>query len=620
MCGIAGIYRFDRPTDEPDLSLVRGMTEALRHRGPDAWGVSRLGNAVFGHRRLSIIDLSPAGNQPLSDTLGEVWITYNGEIYNYPELRQELIDLGHGFRSTSDTEILVVGYREWGMRKLLERLRGMFAFALLDRSQPQPRFVLARDRVGIKPLYYFSTGEYLLFASEICGLLASGLFSPSIDRSSFLSFLQWGTIPEPQTGIEGVRSLEPGQYLSSESTRGECQQYWQVENFLEPLEGPPAGSMDHSEELRPLLEKVVGIHQLSDVPVGVFLSGGIDSSSLALLAASGRDDPIQTISVIFDEATFDEARWAKLVAEKCRSRHTEVRVSGHDFVSQMSEVFKAFDQPTIDGVNTYYVAWAARRRGLKVVLSGLGGDELFLGYRHFHNASRGERACKMLGVVPSWLRRPGLDIIGWLSALAGRKSADRLRYLNQPGPASYYQLYRGLFHDSEIQQLSAATREEMQALNAEVQAVQSPTFLGNVVASEFKGYLRNQLLRDADVMSMAHSVEVRVPFLDHILVEKVLGWPASTQLSPGVNKPLLVGAMGETLPREVWDRPKQGFVFPLQNWLNQQSRRLLMETLESDWLERSAVQKIWTGFRQGRTHWARPWATLVWSHWQRSLN
>ena len=620
MCGIAGIYRFDRPSDELDLSIVRRMTEALRHRGPDAWGVSRLGSAVFGHRRLSIIDLSPAGNQPLSDSSGEVWITYNGEVYNSPELRKELIDLGYEFRSSSDTEVLVVGYREWGVWKLLERVRGMFAFALLDRSRSQSRLILARDRLGIKPLYYYSTDEYLIFASEIRGLLAAGLFSPSIDRGSFLSFLQWGAVPEPETAIEGVLSLEPGHFLDSETTRGECRKYWQLGSFLEPFEDPPADSEAHAEELYPILEEVVDIHQLSDVPVGVFLSGGIDSSSLALLATARREDPIQTISVSFDEANFNEAYWAQIVADKCGSRHTEVRVSGHDFAAQMKEVFQAFDQPTIDGINTYYVSWAARRCGVKVVLSGLGGDELFLGYRHFHNASQGEKACQVLKLMPSWLRRPAIDLVARASSFAGKKSSDRLRYLNNPAPSSYYQVFRGLFHDSEIQRLSSATREEMQSLNAEGRAARESPFLASVVASEFGGYLQNQLLRDADVMSMAHSLEVRVPFLDHVLVEKVLSWPASSKLSPDSNKPLLVKAMGERLPREVWNRRKQGFVFPLQEWLSRESGRFLDESLQSDWLEPGAVKKVWAGFDQGRTHWSRPWATLVWSHWQQSLN
>lgn len=617
MCGIAGIYQLGEKAGPEDLEIVTRMTDSLKHRGPDAWGVSRQGNAVLGNRRLAIQDCSPAGNQPMSDVAGSVWVTFNGEIYNAPELRRQLQGKGRSFRSSSDTEVLVQGYLEWGIEHLLRRLRGMFAFALVDQSDSSRQFVLARDRIGIKPLYYyFCQGRSLFFASELRGLLASGQVPRNPDRSSFLEYLQWGTIQEPQTAIQGVCCLLPGHYLTVKEQAVSSRSYWNLSDRLGPIEGSQPDRKTVVSELRESLQECVECHLLSDVPVGVFLSGGIDSSSIAILAAAAREDPLRTISVSFDESEFSEGEIAHQVAHQISSQHTDVRVSGHDFLTQMTEVLQALDQPTIDGVNTYYVSWAARNCGLKVVLSGAGGDELFLGYPHFHAAARGQRLSNLLAALPLWLRRALTSGMEWGGGFTSHQGIDRISYLNQPGVDAFYKLYRGLFGVREIQSLADASESEMKNLLGREGDSGNMSFLRHLIAREFSGYLLNQLLRDTDVMSMANAVEVRVPLLDHLLVEKVASWPDSYKFQAGVNKPLLVDAMKPDLPRVVWDRPKQGFVFPLAKWLRQHHESLRDQAGRSDWLAQKAVQEIWDRFLKGRIHWSRPWATLVWTHWE----
>lgn len=633
MCGIAGIYKFNQPVTADDVAAVKKMTDAQIHRGPDGEGIVALHasrhaphtlqpSVVLGHRRLSIIDLSEAGRQPMSNEAcpecrrggGTVWVTYNGEIYNYRELREELAGKGHAFRSQTDTEVLAHGYGEWGIEGLLSRLRGMFAFALYDArsslssspltSHPS-RLILARDRFGIKPLYYGEHGGLIAFASEVRALMASGLLPPEENPRARIAFLLTGSVPVPWTTFKAVHALPAGHYLIADEGGVALQPYWDLSaTQLSAL------SSQHSAitTTRSLLEDSVGFHLISDAPLGVFLSGGIDSSALTALAALQRQKPVTTLSVVFEEAAYSEASHQRAVAARYGTDHREVLIRGKDFRKELPSVFGAMDQPTIDGVNTYFIAKAAKEAGLKAVLSGLGGDEVFWGYSSFRRIGR-LRAVQRL---PSLLRAP-LRMAGVLPG-----SRRRLEYLSSDDPLSLYLTVRGLFTRRETAKLLGCAerevREVFEALTPERREESPEAFLQRM---ECDRYLQNQLLKDTDFMSMAHSVEIRVPFLDHPLVEYVAGLPSGAKLQAGVNKPLLVKALGDDLPRAIWNRPKMGFIFPFGEWMREGAEELEAGSHERAFLDRKAAKSIWDGFKAGRVHWSRPWALVVLQRWMK---
>ena len=354
MCGIAGLFRAGGGIGPEDVRAVERATAAQRHRGPDDSGMYEDSRAVLGFRRLSIIDLSPAGHQPMGNEDGSVWVVYNGEIYNYRELRPELVARGHVFRSQSDTEILIHGYEEWGIEGLLERLRGMYALALYDSRKAL--CILARDRFGIKPLYYHQgpRQERLTFASEVKALVRSGLAPDERNREGIIGFLLFGSVPSPLTSVRGVECLPAGHYLVAGREGTSVHKYWD-------MHAAAAGSGGESEaDLAAVLQDAVSRHLISDVPVGIFLSGGVDSAGLVALARHSRSR-ISTLTVVFDEKEFSEAALARRVAERFGTDHQEVRVTGEDFIAELPKLLAAMDQPTNDGVNTYFVSRAARQ-------------------------------------------------------------------------------------------------------------------------------------------------------------------------------------------------------------------------------------------------------------------
>lgn len=388
MCGIAGLFRPQIAVTTEDVSAVQRMLRAQHHRGPDGEGLlAPTAQVVLGHRRLAIIDRSEAGQQPMSNEDGTVWITYNGEIYNFSALRAELTQRGHTFRSGTDTEVIVHGYEEWGIEGVLARLQGMFAFALYDaRQQPERdqttggRLILARDRLGIKPLYYarLADGEGLVFASEVKALRASQMVSEDRDRDALAGFLLLGSIPAPRTMLQHVASLPAGQYLVVHDGKPTYHAYWNAAS-TENDSAPPLSLT----ELGNLLEASMARHLLSQVPLGVFLSGGVDSAGLVALACRAQSAPVRTLTVGYGEENGGESRAARTMAAHFQTDHREVFVRATDFLRELPNIFAALDQPTNDGVNTYFVAQAARATGLTVALSGLGADEVFWGYRHY---------------------------------------------------------------------------------------------------------------------------------------------------------------------------------------------------------------------------------------------
>lgn len=628
MCGIAGVLGSGET-----LGVAERMTSTLFHRGPDDGGYEMLGGrsgasrGTFGNRRLSILDLSPAGHQPMTYADGRYCITYNGEIYNYRELREELARDGLEFRTTGDTEVILAGWTRWGTG-VLPRLRGMFAFAIWDRDEE--RAYLARDAFGIKPLYLAESDGAVLFASEVRALLASERIDRSLCAPAVADYLATGSVEEPWTIIESVLALGAGTLTSIDCSRGgavlgQVRQF--ASAFARPEDFPSDGS--HTEanatdtrggmarELRRVLRDSVAHHLVSDVPVALFLSGGLDSSSVVALASEVSPTRLDSFTVTFDEADYSEAVPARNVAEKFGTRHHEIALSGQNLLDALPEAFAAMDQPSLDGLNTYVVSGAVRAHDIRVVLSGLGGDELFGGYPSFRRAS----TIAPLWKLPGRLRRVS-------AATAGFSSDPRLEristLLRSPHPAhAAYLASRTLFSPNQVRSLTGA-RGSAAALLATTTTLgdERLTLLQQVSLYETTGYMRNTLLRDSDVFSMAHSLELRVPFVDREVARFAMTLPDSVKLRRGVSKPILFDAMEDVLPASLRTRPKQGFTLPFERWMRQElfrevDARLAPSRLESVGLDAAATRRVWSEFQDGARgmNWSRPWALYTLVRW-----
>ena len=642
MCGLAGLMRLDGRVTVEDVGAVLRMLDAQDHRGPDDWGLllpdaaarsRELGpllgrhdpahvmtypverssaTTVLGVRRLAILDRSPRGRMPMGSANRRGWLAYNGETYNYRELRAEL-GPAESFSSGSDTEVLLRAFDTWG-EAALARLRGMFGLAYFQAG-PTPTLLLARDRFGIKPLYWHEDRRRVLFASEVTAIVRGGLVPDEASGEALARFLEWGSVPSPLTTVKDVRALPPGHILKISSRGARVERYWDLDGAVEAARrAAPRAAADAVVATRERLEESVRLHLVSDVPLGVFLSGGIDSSALAALAAEGRPQPLTTLSVAFEERALSEAAYARRMAARVGADHHEVLLRAPDVFADLGAFFAAMDQPTVDGLNTWCIARAAREAGLTVVLSGLGGDEVFWGYDHLRRTAALGLARAVMAALPAAVRR-GVTRLGPMAgALLARPGLDRLTALEAPTPPGVYHLVRGLFPRATVRDLLGASEGDLEAA--------APALTGDARAGagdlrealtrlEFSHYLGDQLLRDTDVMGMAHSIEARVPYLDHRLVETVLGLPAALKLDRARPKPLLLDALGDRLPREIWDRPKMGFTFPMAAWMRERAPELERLCLEDKRLQRSAVEAVWSAFAAGRSHWSRPWALLV---------
>ncbi|MGH8069664.1 MAG: asparagine synthase (glutamine-hydrolyzing) [Candidatus Entotheonellia bacterium] len=627
MCGIAGIVT--GPSRISDIAgRLRTARDVMAHRGPDGEGlyISPDGRVGLANRRLAIMDLSPAGHMPMANRDATLWITYNGEIYNAVDLRDELSQRGFVFRSTSDTEVVLHGYEAWGV-EVLHRLNGMFAFAIYDQRAPlgASRVVLARDRLGIKPLYYAWVDGVFVFASELKAMRASGLIGKAINPAALVGYLMLGSIPAPLTIYENARCLGPGCVMtitvSAPLREPVVRRYWSP-----PIDTAPCmGVAETSKQIRGLLERVVQQHLISDAPLGAFLSGGLDSSAVvALMRVVGRG-PIRTCSLVFEEAGYSETPYARAVATAVGAEHYEHVVTASEVRGELDNLFSRMDQPTIDGVNTYFVARTAREAGLTVALSGLGGDELFGGYRNtFHGIPWLMRAV--------WVTRtvPGLSALARRAAQVLSRTGRWTRLtdaLERPSSASSaYLACRGLFPASQVMELvnpdlwEAATQIFDPLRSIEDRVGTSGQLFSWVSRAELLTYTHDQLLRDTDNMSMAHSLEVRVPLLDHRLVESVLRLPTWLKKNGAGPKGLLRKAVGDLLPQAVRERhEKQGFVLPFQQWLHGPLEGppgggdALVGLLTSNGLE--SLRRAWA---RGRLHWSRLWAIHVLQGWCRT--
>jgi asparagine synthase (glutamine-hydrolysing) len=620
MCGICGVYQAAAGASELLGPATARMTAALAHRGPDDEGVwaGATGRVSFGNRRLSIIDLSPAGHQPMVDTSGHVVLTYNGMIYNFQELRRDLVAAGYPFRGYSDTEVILALYLREGA-EMCRRLRGMFALAVWDgRSQ---QLVLARDRLGIKPLYYANLQGRWVFASEIRALRASGLVPARVSPVALAAFLRLGSVPGPTTAFEGVQELQPASVLTVDGEgHPTLRRYWEI-----PAPGSVEQSMDDTiAELRARLTDAVSRHLISDVPFGVFLSGGVDSSAIVATMREAGHTRIRTFSITFPEWERDEGPDAARLAARYDTDHTAHEVRGADVAADLDRVVAAMDQPTIDGLNTYYVSRLTRESGTIVALSGLGGDELFCGYPSFRQAPRllaWQHVAARLGPA-----RPVL------AALAGARRSSWSAKLREglmatAGIQSAYLTVRGLFSRGEISDLlapgplldAALAFDAAAALSALASRLPEDAVAATGIL-ELRGYMHNQLLRDTDVMSMAHGLEVRVPFLDHPLVEFAAGLPGRLRANGHAPKWLLLRALGDRLPPEA-GQAKRGFTFPIEEWLHGPLRLRVDEALRdgAGMFRAGALAALRARVEAGRAHWSRLWALVVLVRWLREV-
>jgi asparagine synthase (glutamine-hydrolysing) len=596
MCGIAGIYAYHyaaNPVDSAELARIR---DHLAARGPDGSGqwLDAGGRVGLGHRRLAVIDLSPEAAGPMASPDGSLVVSFNGEIYNYRELRARLQGEGVRFRTQSDTEVLLELYRKRGASMFAE-LRGMYAFALWDATRQA--LLLARDPYGIKPLYYADDGWTLRLASQVKALLAGAGVDRSPDPAGITGFYLWGHVPEPCTLHRGIRQLPAGHFMWVDRLgAGAPQSHASIAATL--AAAAPAAGADAAAAVREALLDSVRHHLVADVPVGVFLSSGLDSATLLSLARECGYQDLRAITLAFDEfagTEHDEAPLAARVAAHCGARHTIRRVSFEEFQADLPRILEAMDQPTIDGINTWFAAKAAREQGLKVVLSGLGGDELFGGYPSFQAVPRWARWTALpsripgLGPASEWLLRP-------LAPRASPKLAGLVRYGGSYAGA--YFLKRGLFLPSELRGVlpRAVWREGLARLGtmAAARRALAPD-PGNaharVTALESQFYMRNQLLRDADWAAMAHSVEVRVPLVDEHLLRRLAPLIRSGALH---GKAMLAGVARPPLPADVLARRKTGFTTPVDRWLQRALRR---ESAPAPWA-RAWAGEVMRGFGQ----------------------
>jgi asparagine synthase (glutamine-hydrolysing) len=585
MCGIAIHFSLNGPAKPLDLALIR-------HRGPDSSGewTSPDGRCWLGGTRLAIIDLSPSGAQPMTDPATGNVIVANGEIYNHRALRAQL-GPDVSWKGTSDTETLLQGYARWG-HEVLDHLKGMFAFAIYDAAREE--LFMARDRLGIKPLYYTSDANGLRAASEGRVLVAPG--TSGITAKSISGYLQWGACPERNLLYPGLLALPAG-HATTITRDGQVKtwRYW-------PSRKAFVSSTDNLlRQVRDLIDKAVDEHLLSDVPVASFLSGGIDSSIVTAVAAQKLEKKLQTFSVGFDLAEFDETAIAREIAERYRTDHHRIQLSEEEVIHSVTEAVERLDLPSVDAINTYIVSRAVAAHGVKVALSGLGGDELFGGYPSFRDVPR----LKLIARLP----RPLRSILGNVAGFG-----DRLADLPaEAGAGELARWRRRFFTDDMIR------RAGLPATPAPFECpVELPDDYARVSWAELTGYMRRMLLRDADQMSMAVSLELRVPFLDHELVEYVLGLPeAAKKRYPGP-KGLLVESCRDLLPPAVYRRPKAGFVLPMKIWMRGPLASFvaegLRETVSRRLLSQPFVDEISGAFQRDRLHWTRVWSIVVLGH------
>ncbi|HXD92161.1 MAG TPA: asparagine synthase (glutamine-hydrolyzing), partial [Bacteroidia bacterium] len=582
MCGIAGIVSSKVAKDKAIVALQR-MNNAIAHRGPDAEGTWNDNFAYLGHRRLSIIDLSDSGTQPLHSYDNRYVIIYNGELYNYKELRLQLQRAIQGtqeqpyfFKTQTDTEVVLAAYARWGAG-CLQHFNGMFAFAIYDKQEKN--IFIARDRMGIKPLYYSYQNNTLIFASELRAVLQSSLIEKKINQDALVDYLQYQTVHAPNTIVNEVKMLLPGHYLTIENNDLKICAYWQLEKNIN-YASIGKSYEDICKDIRTLFYEAVERRLVADVPFGAFLSGGIDSSAIVGAMSKISSQQVKTFSVVFNESEFSESHYARIVSEKFKTDHHEIKLNPQDFLHQLPEALNAMDHPSGDGPNTYIVSKATKKAGITMALSGLGSDEIFCGYDIFKRSYKLEQQW-WLNFVPRLLR---VSVAAALTSFNKNIAAQKLAQILSKPQVNFnyaYPLSRQVLLDKQIKQL--LQRNDL-PMNSVYRFLRLLDFndknhrLSKYSIAEISTYMQNVLLRDTDQMSMASALEVRVPFLDYKLVEYVLG-VSDKHKYPHTPKKLLTDSLQDLLPSEIMNRKKMGFVLPWQLWMKNELKQFCEENL-----------------------------------------
>ncbi|RYE22184.1 MAG: asparagine synthase (glutamine-hydrolyzing), partial [Sphingobacteriaceae bacterium] len=551
MCRIAGQVSLNKNAEDMRAN-VAAMTQIMQHGGPDGEGqfLDDKNSICFGHRRLALIDLSADAAQPMTDATATYTITFNGEIYNYQSIRAKLQEIGYHFKNQSDTEVILVAYAHWGTAAF-DRFNGMFAFALFDKRLQ--KVFLVRDQSGMKPLYYQVKNQKLLFASEIKAFREIGICQENPDWK--ILFLAFGFIPEPSTILDGVWMLPKGNFLEW-NIAGETHL---TQSYIQPTNTFKITSLTEARHhIRQQFKWAVQQHLIADAPVGLFLSGGIDSGIVALEAADLKGSGLHTLSLTFDDAAFDESEYQLMLADKIKSQHHQLHITQQDFNEQFTTIVKAMDQPTADGINTWFVAGFAKKQGLKAVLSGLGGDELFGGYPSFKRIKTLRRLEKVLP-----------DLTLRLLQKLPHEAFKKLAYLSLHSALGYYLSLRGYFTPIQIAGILNIPVKEVWHKLTSFKYPLNITSDTNLFAAHLEQdlYMKNQLLRDTDAMSMQHGIEIRLPFLDKEFMQTVNSIVPGVRFDQQLAKGLLISSYQDLLPKQIWNRKKMGFSFPMQKWL-----------------------------------------------------
>ena len=598
---------------------MKAMTDAMAHRGPDAEGCYSKGQVLLGHRRLSIIDLSESANQPFADNSGRYELIFNGEIYNFREIRERL---DYPFKTSGDTEVIVAAFAKWGA-KCLQYLKGMFTIAIWDNERKE--LFLARDRMGVKPLYYYYSDQVFVFASEIRGILATGLVPRVINEEAVKEFLNFQSIGSPHSIIKGIMQLEAASYLTIRSGKVEIHKYWDITSSHVEFDFNDKRKV--YERTRDLLKKSVERRLISDVPLGAFLSGGIDSSAVVGLMAEVSTARPNTFTIGFHEKEFDESEYASIIARRFNTKHEQVLMHPSVFKEELYNALDAMDTPSGDGINTYVVSKAIRASGLTVALSGVGGDELFAGYPFFKTYYNLRKY--------QWLwdkTRIARTATAGVLAMSNGNKMERVRnIINAPSCSisSFYPDFRRIISPGLFSRLTKWDSEKPTALELSLAEI-GPSLekfpsLSQVSIAEYMGYTQNTLLKDTDQMSMAVSLEVREPFFDHDLIEFVLSIPDSIKY-PVYPKALLVESLDGLLPAEIVHRKKQGFLFPWSIWMKEDLKSFCEKHIENiskrDFINRKELLAYWGKFLKGDTsvRWMELWLFVILDYWLQKNN
>ena len=617
MCGINGIYNHKSLKDvENKVKLMNSLT---KHRGPDYSNIYLDSSVCIGHNRLSIIDLDSKSNQPFISADENLVLSYNGEIYNFLELKEEL-SKSYDFKTKSDTEVIIAAYSIWGI-EMVYKFNGMFSFALWDKSKEE--LFLCRDRFGIKPLYYMEVNQSIIFSSSIKALKSFSHEELKIKEDDLLDFLQYGTVHQPNTILDKVKSVPRGSFLMAGNQETKIFEYWNLfeSNNSNKIISEPLKTVNK------LLLESVEKRLISDVPYGIFLSGGIDSSILVAAASKVSTQKVNTFSIVFKEKGFDERKFSRQIASKYKTNHLELELNPEEILQQIEEPFKFMDHPSVDGINTFFISKQVHNQGFKMALSGAGSDELFAGYPVFKQVFELENK-KWLYSFPPQLR----NIFGKLlqlrnQSLKSHKIAEilNLKLLELP---YFYPIFRKIFANNTIYKLCDIKNISTENYpfnwafnNLDTNNIGANySLISKISALEIETYLQNVLLRDADQMGMANSLEIRVPFLDHNLVEYVLSLPNELKY-PIYPKKLLIDSTKGWIPDEIIYRKKMGFVLPWEKWMRNELSSFCEESLlnleDFSIFNMSQVNLLWKDFVKGNPYinWLQIWSLVVLGKW-----